>query len=158
MVSSILQSGAVFLFLVPIAAWLFGFNLFSFGFSTLSIIFVNLLLFSWSVGLILLGCVFRFGTRIQALGWALIFIFQPLCGVFFPIDILPEPFRSFAFLVPLTYIFEGARETLLTGNPAWHWQLPALAMNSIFFIASLYGFRHLLNRAQDTGQFARNES
>ncbi|MEK7648894.1 MAG: ABC transporter permease [Patescibacteria group bacterium] len=158
MAQGILTSGGVFLVLIPLAGALFKFNMFSMGPLALVMIFINLLLFSWSVGLVLLGCVFRFGTRVQALGWALIFIFQPLCGVYYPMSIIPEPFHSFAFLFPITYVFEGARETLLMGNPALNWQVPALMLNILYFICSLLIFKYLLLRAQETGQFARNES
>lgn len=158
MASSIIKAAGVMLFLIPLATALFHFNLFSLSIGALTVIFVNILLFAWSVGLILLGCVFRFGMRVQALGWGLIFIFQPLCGVFYPMSIIPEPLHSLAFIFPLTYIFEGARATLATGSMAWEWQLPAFILSAAYFILSIILFRHLLHRAQDTGQFARNES
>lgn len=158
MVSGILKAGGVMIFLIPLTAVLFHFNLFSLGLGVLAVILINILLFAWSIGLILLGCVFRFGLRIQALGWGLIFIFQPLCGVFYPMSIIPEPLHSIAFIFPLTYIFEGARATITTGSPAWEWQLPAFILAVAYFITSLIVFRYLLSRAQDTGQFARNES
>ncbi len=158
MASGIFKAGGVLFFLIPLAAVLFNFNLLSLGVGVLTLILVNIILFAWGIGLVLLGCVFRFGLRIQALGWGLIFIFQPLCGVFYPMAIIPEPLHSIAFLFPLTYIFEGARETLITGSPALHWQFPALLLSTAYFIIGLVLFRYLLKRAQDTGQFARNES
>lgn len=158
MLSGILKAGAIFLLLMLFTAVFFHFNLFSIGLGMLSVIFANLLLAAWSIGLVLLGLVFRYGMRIQALGWALIFVFQPLCGVFFPIDILPQPLHSLALLFPLTYIFEGAREALTAGGSAWQWQIIALAVNALYFSVSLFLFKYLLNHAQRSGQFARNES
>lgn len=158
MFSGFWKSGViVFFLLMPLAYGVFHFNVLSIGMATILAIFCNLLLFSWSVGLVLLGMVFRYGTRVQALGWAFIFIFQPLGAVFYPVDILPPAIQGITRLLPITYVFEGGRAALLGLDTVWHSMSIAFALNSIYFVAALIIFRRLLHRAQDTGQFARNE-
>jgi ABC-2 type transport system permease protein len=144
--------------LAPLARWLFHFDLFSLGGVYLSAIIINLLLFSWSLGLALLGTVFRYGMRVQALGWTLIYLFQPLSAVFYPLSIMPPAMQKVALLIPITYVFEGARATLVSGAPAWDQQIIALLLNGIFFVASLFLFTYLFYRSRDSGQFVRNEN
>ncbi len=158
MFSGLWKSGLVIFFLLyPISYAVFHFNLFSIGVAQVFVIYINLLLFSWSIGLMLLGAIFRYGTRVQALGWAFIFIFQPLGAVFFPVHILPQPLQYVAYLFPAAYIFEGGRAALSGAPDAWNWQIAALVLNCMYFLAALFVFKRFLYRAQNSGQFARNE-
>ena len=75
--SAVIKSSLVFVLLSVVTALLFKFNIFSLGAGNLILFFINLTLFSWTVGLLLLGLIFLYGTRIQALAWGLIFLFQP---------------------------------------------------------------------------------
>ncbi len=156
--SATLKSGViVFCVLVPLAASIFHFQFWKIGAFALFATFANLLLFSCSVGLLLLGLIFRYGTRVQALAWACIFIFQPLTAVFYPVSILPEGLQMIAWAIPLTHVFEAGRYTLQFGYPDVYSYGVAFLMNIILFVASLILFKHLLHRAQDSGQFVRNE-
>ena len=47
--------------------------------------FVNLLWFSWAMGLMIAALVLRLGLGAESLAWALIFLIQPLSGVYYPI-------------------------------------------------------------------------
>ena len=102
-----------------VAANLFGLNVLDLGLNNLVLHFINLTIFSWSVGIILLGVIFRFGTRIQALAWGLVYIFQPLTAAFFPVKILPPFLQTLAYTLPPTYVFEAARGNLT--NTATNW-------------------------------------
>ncbi len=157
--SATLKSAVItFGVLVPLAAWVFHFQLFSIGLAAVAITFINLILFSWAIGILLLGLIFRFGVRVQAIGWAFIFIFQPLAAVFYPVSVLPPALQYIAWTIPLTHIFEAGRYVLQCGQLPMERYLVATILNFALFLLSLYCFKKLLRHAKDTGQFVRNES
>ena len=59
--------------------------------------FVNLLWFGWAMGLMIAALVLRLGLGAESLAWALIFLIQPLSGVYYPITTLP------AWLQPIAW-------------------------------------------------------
>lgn len=140
-----------------IAQVVFHFNLLSLGIINLILFFINLTVFSWSIGIVILGLIFRFGVRIQALAWGLIFLFQPLTAVYFPVDVLPKFMQWIAYLLPGTYIFEAARASI--SNPHINWQYIAISFieNIIYFAISVWLFNMMFNKSKETGQFANNE-
>lgn len=157
MISAVAKSALVFVLLSIVTMVGFGFNIFSLGLLNNLLFFVNLTIFSWSVGLFLLGLIFLFGTRIQALAWGLIFLFQPLSATFFPVSVLPGFLQPIAFLLPTTFVFEAARAALV--DPSIDWKMFAISLveNLIYFSLALIAFRRMYERSKETGQFARNE-
>src|SRR5439155_19730330 len=119
--------------------------------------FLDLSIFAWSLGLVLLGLIFRSGTRIQALAWGLIFLFEPLTAALFPVAILPPALQTVAYLLPPTYVFEAARAALV--DPTVDGRLFAIALVENLTYLGLAGliFQFLFRRSRETGQFARNE-
>jgi ABC-2 type transport system permease protein len=75
--------------------------------------FVNLLFFGWAMGLMIAGLVLRLGLGAESLAWALIFLIQPLSGVYYPIATLPAWLQPIAWSFPSAPIFEGMRAVLL---------------------------------------------
>src|SRR5205085_9381980 len=69
MLSGAVKAIVLFTLVAVIAAWVFDFNLFSMGMGNLTLLFLNLLWFAYSIGLFILGIILRLGTRIQALAW-----------------------------------------------------------------------------------------
>ena len=157
MLSGVLKAGLVFVLISLLSIFFFNFNILNIGLINLILIFINLTIFSWSIGIIILGFIFKYGTRIQALAWGLVFIFQPLSAAFFPLNILPVQIQTISSLLPPTYVFEAARSYLQ--NPATDWQSTFIAffLNIFYFILSAWIFKYLFNKSKETGQFARNE-
>ncbi len=157
MLSGSLKALLIFAVLSLISGVLFHFNLYVMGLPNLLFFFLNLVFFAWSVGLVLLGIIFRFGTRIQALAWGMVFIFQPLTAAYYPVKVLPPALQSVAKLLPPTYVFEAARGSL--ENPAVRWDFAgtALVENIVYFSLAVWFFNFMFRRSKETGQFARNE-
>lgn len=140
-----------------LANYVFHFNIYQLGAGNLVLFFLNLLAFGISTGLVILGLIFRYGTRIQALAWSITFLFQPMTAAFFPVEILPYPLQKIAYLFPATYVFEAARAAIY--NPAINWNLTliALGQNILYLIIGTWLFKKMFAKSRETGQFARNE-
>ncbi len=135
----------------------FGFNLLSLGFMPLLIIIFNLMLFGVALGIMLLGFIFRFGTKIQALAWGFISILQPLVAAFYPVKTLPYILQKIALTLPPTYIFEGARALLVNKKEGYGQFLIAALLSILYLILAIIIFNKLFETSKETGQFARNE-
>lgn len=135
----------------------FGFDLLRIGVPNLLLFSLNLSLFAWWIGIILLGLIFRFGTRVQAISWGSLFLFQPLTAAFFPVHVLPHWIQHIAYCLPATYVFEAGRAAL--SNPAVNWGsfFTALIMNLGYFVVAIFIFDRLFRRSKEVGQFARND-
>jgi ABC-2 type transport system permease protein len=157
MLSAAIKALVLFALVALIAAFLFDFNLFSMGFPTLALGFLNLLWFAYSIGLFILGIILRLGTRIQALAWGLVLIFQPLTAAYYPLDVMPPALQTVARAFPPTYVFEAARASLSVPEIRWDWTLTAAVENALYFILSVWFFQYMYRRSRETGQFARNE-
>jgi ABC-2 type transport system permease protein len=157
MLSAAAKATLLFLLVALIAAYGFGFDIFRMGPANLALLFLNLLCFAYSIGLLILGIIFRLGTRIQALAWGLVWIFQPLTAAYYPLSVLPPPLQAVARLFPPTYVFEAARASLVTSEIHWQEIGMAAAENALYLVLAVIFFNYMYRRSRQTGQFARNE-
>jgi ABC-2 type transport system permease protein len=157
MVSAAAKAIVLFGLIAAIAAFAFDFNLLRMGFPNLVLLFLNLLVFAYSIGVLILGIIFRLGTRIQALAWGLLLIFQPLTAAFFPLQVMPPALQAVALAFPPTYVFEAARAGLSSPEVHTDYMLVAALQNAFYFALSMWFFNWMYKRSRQTGQFARNE-
>lgn len=140
-----------------ISFYFFGTNLLDLGFINLIIYFINLAIFGFGFAIMVLGLIFRFGTRVQALSWGLIAILQPLMAVIYPVSILPKPLQIIAYLLPPTYIFEAARANIIDKGVQWSNIGIAFLLNFIFIFLAVSFFNFMFSQSKRTGNFARLE-
>jgi ABC-2 type transport system permease protein len=138
-----------------IAFALFDFSITDVGPANLALAFVNLSMFAIAVGLIILGIIFRYGTRIQALAWGIIFLFQPLTAVYFPLDTLPPALIAVAHALPPTYVFEMARDNLCDQAIAWDKVYVPFGLNLVYLSVALWFFNFMYLASRRSGQFAK---
>lgn len=157
MISSVFK--CILVIIVPsIAVYLItGFNITSIGWLNLALDFINLLLFAWAIGIGLTGAIFRFGTRIQAMSWGFIFLFQPLGATYFPVSVLPDPLQKVAYFIPVAHVFESARKNITNQSTDWNSFFVALILNAVYLVVGIVLFYYLYRASLNTGQFARNE-
>lgn len=111
-----------------VGAWLFGvvrgtvsltllillssalFN-FSFELPLAAAIVFTLGLFASSILIGIFNCVLIliFGRRAEIFAWTLTAVILIFCGIYYPVTILPEPFRTFGLLIPITHFLEYFR-------------------------------------------------
>ena len=133
----------------------FHFNIFQFGVINISLFFINLGLFSLSLGTVILGLIFRYGTRVQSFAWGFLPLVQPITAAFYPVSILPVWLQYISRLLPPTYIFEAARDSLLTHAVRWDLIGISFGINCIYFMLALWFFISKYRQSMMSGQFAR---
>ncbi len=148
------QAVFVVLLLGGLAAMVHSFNLFTLG-ANLALLFVNLLLMGWSMGLVTTGFILRFGPPAEALAWAIPGILQPVSAVFYPISVLPSWLQPVAQCVPASHVFEGMRQLLATGAVDAHHLWCAFALNAFYMVVAAMTFRYFLEGARTRGFLAK---
>jgi ABC-2 type transport system permease protein len=139
--------------LVPVtflAILFFGFNLWGLGFAVAAF-FANLILTSWSIGLVASGMVLKKGLGAEGLAWSMTFLLLPLCCVYYPVAVLPEWLQRIALALPPTHVFEGLRTLLLEHRFDAGSMLYALALNVVYFAVAATAFGLLLRSARSAG-------
>jgi len=139
--------------LIPVsilAMLFFGFNFWGLGLAVPAF-FANLILTSWSIGLLASGLVLRKGLGAEGLAWSMTFVLLPLACVYYPVSVLPEWLQWIALALPPTHVFEGLRTLLLENRFDGRAMLTALALNTVLFTAAATAFGLLLRSARATG-------
>ena len=134
-----------------LAILVFDVSIFSLG-TPLALFFLNLTVMGWSLGLVVSALVLRFGQGAESLGWAAIFLVQPISGVFYPIEVLPQWLQPIALLIPASHIFEGLRAILIEQTFRSDLLVNAFSLNVVFVLVSLIIFFVILRYARIHGQ------
>jgi ABC-2 type transport system permease protein len=139
--------------MVPVtilAMGFFSFNLYGLGFA-LVVFFINLILTSWAVGILVSGIVLRNGMGAESMAWTIMFLLLPLTCVYYPVAILPYWLQPVAWMLPPTYVFEGMRALLIDQVFRTDLMIWAFGLNVVLFAAAVFAFLKLLNSARKQG-------
>jgi ABC-2 type transport system permease protein len=118
-----------------VAFALYAFDLFTLG-PALVPFAINLICFGWTLGLVALSVIVRFGGRWMIVAYSLPFLVMPLSAVFWPEAVLPPALQTVADAIPLTHVFEGMRTVVATGAfPAGRLAI-ATAANVVYLAAA----------------------
>ena len=154
MVVSLLKLMVAMVPVAVLAYLLFGFNVLSLGFA-FAAFFANLIFMSWSLGLVSIGVVLRWGLGAESFAWLVVFIFLPICCVYYPVATLPGWLQPVALALPPTYVFEGLRAIVLNGAFVGHLMIKALALNLVYFVAGFAAFAYFLQSARINGSLVQ---
>ncbi|MFO1157155.1 MAG: ABC transporter permease [Rhodospirillales bacterium] len=117
---------------------LFGISVFALG-VPLAAFFANLLIFGWSIGLVVSALVLRLGLGAEGLAWVAIFALGPVSGVYYPIATLPAWLQPVAWTLPPAWVFEGMRAVLFEGTVHTANLMMAAGLN-LLYMALAAGF------------------
>lgn len=143
--------------MVPVAllAYLiFDFNVLSLGVA-FAAFFANLVIMSWSLGLVSTGVVLRWGLGAESFAWLIVFVFLPLCCVYYPVTTLPAWLQPVALALPPTYVFEGLRAIVLNGTFQMQLMVKAFVLNLAYFAVGFATFGYFLHRARVQGSLVQ---
>jgi ABC-2 type transport system permease protein len=133
----------------------FGFNFYSLGFA-LAAFFLNLILTSWSVGIVVSGFVMRNGMGAESLAWTVMFVLMPLTCVYYPVSVLPTWLQWIAWALPPTYVFEGMRALVLEQTFRADLMVAAFVLNVVYFAIAVAVFLALLRSARRIGSLLQS--
>lgn len=156
MISGFIKSVAAFAMAAVIGYWLYNFSVFSLG-GMLPIYYLELLIFSWAAGFFVLSLILRYGTDVQAMSWALIFLVQPFGGVFYPVSVLPQTVAWVGYLIPTTYVFDAIRAQLANGSIPGNLLFYATLLNIFYLALGHLVLIRSIDSAKHSGAFARME-
>jgi len=133
-----------------IAYAFFGYDIRMFGLLAFPIV-ATLVLTGWAGGFFVAGFLTRFGVRIQTMAWAGVALLAPFSALYFPLAILPEWAQSISRFVPPSYMFEGMRTFLSTGQFPLENFMIALALNLLYLVLSIIFFVFMFNQSRKLG-------
>jgi ABC-2 type transport system permease protein len=137
-------------------AWLFySFNILVLGISLVPFI-LNLTLMGWSIGIVTIAVILRYGQEAEVMAWGLAFLIQPVSAVFYPISVLPRGLRQIALAMPSSYVFEGMRAVLQTGRLPWSHLLWAFGLNGVYLLIAFFVFYRNLRIVKVKGLLMRS--
>ncbi|BDC35296.1 hypothetical protein Noda2021_12540 [Candidatus Dependentiae bacterium Noda2021] len=92
-----------------------------------------------------------FGARVQSLAFMLTWLFAPFIAAFYPLEILPSYGRIIAYLLPMTYSFEGIRLLVTEGifNASLFWW--GFSMSLLYCALAIWGFKAAFERSKEKG-------
>ncbi len=154
MVLSMVKVTAVTIVMVLGALIFYNYNVFTIGVMLVPFV-MCLALTGWIVGVFTTSLIMRFGQEVEVLAWGMVFLFQPISCVFYPIDILPNWLQMIAWCNPASHIFEGMRQVILDGvMPKGHlaW---AIGLNLLFFGLIVAWFHHTFSVCKEQGLLVR---
>jgi ABC-2 type transport system permease protein len=143
--------------MVPVAImanFFFNFNILGLGIA-FAAFFANLVIMSWSLGLVSTGVVLRWGLGAESFAWLIVFVFLPICCVYYPVTTLPQWLQPVALALPPTYVFEGLRAIVLGGTFEAALMVKAFALNVVYFALGFGAFLYFLQSARVHGSLVQ---
>jgi ABC-2 type transport system permease protein len=135
---------------VLIATTFFGFDLAALSL-VIPFLFVNLMLTSWSVGLVTSGLILRNGLAAETIAWSAMFAMMPFACISYPVATLPVFLRPISWALPPTYVFEAMRAMLIDRTLRVDLMLYSLALNLVWITLGALAFKALLASARRAG-------
>jgi ABC-2 type transport system permease protein len=132
----------------------YSFNVFVLGASLIPFI-LNLLVVGWCIGVLTTGLIMRYGQEVEVLAWGLVFLFQPISCVFYPMSILPAWLQAIANINPAAHVFEGMRTVITTGTFPAQELAWAVGLNALYLFVLIAWFHLMFAACKDKGLLVR---
>jgi|UniRef100_A0A7C5AL49 ABC-2 type transport system permease protein len=134
----VLRGFLVFVIMGLLSTWLFDMDLTRPGLAALTVFLTGMFLNAAIIGILVLVLVLRFGHRAEVAAWAFSYLLLLLCGLYYPVSVLPPGIQELAKFIPLTYFLEYFRHfygfPLLSPHPLFY----GYAQSVLYLLAS-YG-------------------
>jgi len=92
---------------------------------------------------------------VEVLAWGMVFLFQPISCVFYPMNVLPDWLQAIARLNPAAHVFEGMREVITTGAFPAHKLAWAVGLNALYLTVLVVWFHMMFAVCKDKGLLVR---
>src|SRR5579885_2321189 len=154
MAMSVMKVLAVSVVMTVAALVFYSYNVFIIGLALVPFV-LNLLVTGWTIGVLTTSLIMRFGQEAEVLAWGLVFLFQPISCVFYPMEVLPPWLRLVAQANPAAHIFEGMRGVLGDGSLPWLHLAWATGLNLFYLGLTIAWFYHTFAVCKERGSLVR---
>ena len=128
----------------------FGYSVFNLGLP-LAAFFVNLIVLGWSLGLLIVAMILRYGMGAEGLAWIVVFMLAPISAVYYPVSVLPDWLQWVALALPSSHVFEGMRAVLFGGAMRWDHLAWAVGLNAVYMALCTWVFLYSFKQARVRG-------
>jgi len=128
----------------------FGYSVFSLGLP-LAGFFANLIVFGWSLGLVIVALILRYGMGAEGLAWIVVFMLAPFSAVYYPVSVLPDWLQWVSLAMPSSHVFEGMRAVLYGGVVRWDHLVWAAGLNAVYMALCAGAFQYSFRQARVRG-------
>ncbi len=151
----LVRGTAVFALQAIVSHWVFGVNVLAHGLAPAAALLAGLLLSAAGVGLLVSTLLMLFGLRAEVSAWSGVSLVLLLCGVYYPVSVLPAPLQVVAAGVPLTHFLEAFRAHLGYA-PVFTAPLLRGYGLAVLYVAGGYAlFAWAIHRARRTGMLLK---
>ena len=147
----ILRGGAVFFILMGASYYIFDFNFLVPGPGPMVLFLLGLFLSAAMVGILVSILVLTVGNRAEVAAWSLVSLMLLLCGIYYPVTILPKWIMAVAELMPVTYFLEYYREFYGFEPTFSHVLIKGYVTVFIYLFLEMYFIKAALRRAKRKG-------
>ena len=142
-----------FVLLSTAAAWGFGFHLP--GLMTTALFLFGLFACAFILGILVNILILSFGQKVEITAWMFAQLFMIICGIYYPVDILPKFFQYLALMVPITHFLEFFRQSYGFKAHTPYPLLTGFALTLLYIMLSLRFLSHAYTRARKKGIIIR---
>ncbi|VVB84337.1 ABC-2 type transporter [uncultured archaeon] len=148
----ILRGSLVFIILLILSFYAFGFNFLVAGAVPVLIFLAGLFLTSASLGILVCISILKFGQRAEVAAWTMTGIMMFICGIYYPVSVLPESIQLIARAIPLTYFLEYMRSFYGFGHAN---VMLGFALGIFYFVAGIIALDRAVIMARRSGILLR---
>ena len=148
----IFRSVLVFIILAFLSFYAFGFDFLSKGIIPVLIFLAGLFLTSASVGILVCISILLFGQRAEVTAWTMTGIMMFVCGIYYPVSVLPVSVQIVAKAIPLTYFLEYMRSFYGFGEAN---VMLGFALAIFYFVTGIIALDMATGRARRSGILLR---
>jgi ABC-2 type transport system permease protein len=155
MAVGMVRGGTVFLILISGSYYFFGFDFASPGAGPVCLFLLGLFLCAATVGISVCILVLFFGLRAEVAAWSLVSLMLLICGIYYPVSILPQWVAFIASLIPVTYFLEYFRHYYGFEPTFTHALVKGYVLVLAYLFLEILLMRFALGRAKRTGILLR---
>ena len=144
-----LRGFIAFVILASAASWGFGFHLP--GLVTTVLFLFGLFACALILGIMVNILILSFGQKVEITAWMFAQLFMILCGMYYPVDVLPRFFQYLALMVPITHFLEYFRQSYGFHAHTPYPLLTGFALTFLYIILALRFLAHAYTRARQKG-------
>ncbi len=154
MAMSVFKVTAVSCVMIVCALLFYSYNVFVIGVWLFPFV-LNLIVTGWVIGVLTTSLIMRFGQEAEVLAWGMVFLFQPISCVFYPMEVLPGWLKALAWMNPAAHVFEGMRGVLHDASPPLSHLAWSTGLNLLYLVVMIAWFHHTFNVCKERGLLVR---